>query len=274
MKKTILFGLILMICIPNILHADDFAVFRNTVKIAFEASGFYWDEHDDGDKLLDETGVIYGTGVIFNGILRPKQKAESDRYRLIYGGEIKLDFGTVDYDGHTQDGNPVTTEVDYLGITFEGHLGWLIKTQSPHRFVSPELGLGFHTWSRDLNSTSRANGYTEYWTNLYARTGLGFIFPLNDDLRWSVSGGANIPIRVTNSVDSKEYGEIDLSPEAFHPTPYCTIAFDYKRVGVSFYYDSFFFGESDKQTLENGRWVVQPESYTYKAGVELTFRVY
>lgn len=273
MKKTILFGLILITCIPNILHADDFAPFKNTIKVSAEASGFYWDEHNNGDKLLDEKGVIYGTGVIFNGITRANPKDESDRVRLTYGGELKLYFGTVDYDGHTQAGDPVTTEVDYSGLTLEGHLGWLIKTNSPHWFVSPELALGFSAWSRDLNSTSDARGYTENWTNLYSRAGLGFIFPLNDDLQLGVSGGANIPIRVTNSVDLEGYGDIDLSPEASHITPYCTIAFDYKRVGVSFYYDSFFFGESNKvHKAEN--YFLQPESYTYKAGVQLTFRVY
>lgn len=268
MKKTVLFVLILMLCIPKLLLADDFAPFKNSIKIAAEASGFFWTEHYGGRRLLEETGVIYGTGVIFNGITRKRRYAGSDRYRLTYGGALTLNFGTVDYDGHTQGWDPVETDVDYLGAALEGRLGWLNKTKTPNVFFAPELSLGINSWSRDLKSTSDAIGYKENWTNIYNRAGLKFLFLFNNDLSLSVTGGANMPISVRTRVDLEEYGTVKLSPEAFHLTPFFNIAFDYKRVGVSLYYDAFLFGESD--VASSG--IMQPKSYTDTVGVRLTFR--
>ncbi len=272
MLKSLIVGFAFLLLAPS-LYANDFANFKNSLKVSMEVSGFYWDEHYHGEKLLDETGTIYGIGTIFKGFSKKRTDSENDIHRLSYGGQAKIYLGTVDYDGQTQMGDPVETEVDYIGFNLEGNIGTVIKAGTAQLFIEPEFSLGVSTWSRDLNSTSDATGYIENWSNLYSRLGLSFIFPLNIHTKLKFSGGINLPIWVENRVDLYGTEDLELSPEPFHPSPSFTVNFDYKRFGITIYYDSFLFGKSDIEYLDNVGYL-QPESHTYNAGVRFSVIVF
>lgn len=272
MFRLLMIGFTLLLFIPP-SHADEFAAFQNNLDVSVEAYGFYWDEHFGEEKLLEETGTLYAAGVIFNGIAGTSASGERDTHRLTFGGLAKLNLGTVDYDGQTQAGDPVKTVVDYLGGTLEGHIGALIRTGSPRFFLEPSLSIGLSAWSRDLNDTEDATGYVENWTNLYTRWGIAFIFPLNHRQKFSFSGGLNLPVWVRNRVNFAGDDDLELSPEGFHPTPFFNAAFEFDRIGLSVFYDAFLFGESDVDYVQ-GEGYFQPESFTYQAGLRVTFRVF
>lgn len=266
MLRIIVAVMIFLASVPS-LYADDYAPFRNRFSIFADAGNFYWDEHYNGEKLLDEEGPIYGIGLSYMGF--SEQFEDADTYRITYGASLRFYFGQVDYDGQTQAGTPVQTDVDYLGATGEVKLGWMFKTGSNGLFIEPNVFLGVSSWSRDLQSTGTAIGYTENWTNFYTRIGITFAHPFTINSLLSFSGGATIPIYVKNEVD--DFGiDLTLEPEAFHLSPYADITYEYKRIGVKLYYESFEFGESDP---EYGVFI-QPESYTYNFGLRLYVTIF
>ncbi len=262
----ILIAFLVFLAFAPVSRADDYEPFKNKVRVFVDLSDFYWDEHYNSEKLLEETGSTFGIGVAYKGIAG--QRSTADGYRLTYGGRLSSNFGQVDYDGQTQSGTPAQTDVDYSGMTLEGHLGWLCKTSKNWLFIEPNLGLAFSTWSRDLQSTDTATGYKENWTNIYGRTGLTFAIPFKPNYMFSFSAGALFPLYVENEVNG-----IELEPEAFHLTPYANLAFEYKRFTIELFYESFLFGESDMKIMGNA-YVLQPESYTSKMGLRLLFAVF
>ncbi|MDA8140130.1 MAG: hypothetical protein M0036_15900 [Desulfobacteraceae bacterium] len=270
MPKILAAVLYLLVSVST-LHADDYAPFKYKLKVFVEGADFYWDEHYNGEKLLQEDGIIWGTGFTFQYLTRKSNTSEDDPYRLTYGGTLRLNFGKVDYDGQTQDGTPAQTKVNYFGATVEGHLGWLCKTSKEWLFVEPNINLGFSPWSRDIQSNDFATGYTENWIDLYSKAGLAFAFPFKPDFMLNLSGGAIVPLWVRNTVDLG--GTITLEPKAFIPSPYVDATFEYKRFGLCFFYESFQFGESDRVYVGN-YYYLQPDSYTYRWGLRLTFAIF
>lgn len=273
MFKILAFGLILLLAFSAPLHADDFSRFKTTTQLYIEASNFYWDEHMDGSKLLDETGWIYGLGLTVKDICRESLSFKPDLYRVTFGGNVKYQFGEVDYDGQTQNGTPARTKVDYSGFTFEANVGGLFKTNASWWFVEPRLSLGYSTWTRDLKSNGYAIGYKEYWQNFYSRFGAQFTFLFKSDYRLGLFAGISLPLWVANDADLGGGASIGLLPEPYHPTPYIDLAFEYKRFGVGIYYEAFRFGESDLVRVGDG-YVLQPESYTSKVGLRLMCAFY
>ncbi len=262
---------LMLLTSAQIVWADDYEPFKNkNLRIYADVADFYWDERYNNEKLLEETGAIFGTGVTFKGLSR--QHTNNDAYRLTYGFGLGFDFGQVDYDGQTQDGTPAQTDVNYLGMNLGGQLGWLFKTSADWLFIEPNLNLALTTWYRDLQSTDSARGYKENWTNIYGRAGLTFSLPFKHDYMFCISGGAIIPLYVKNEVNDITDG-FALKPKAFHPTPYANLAFEYKKFGIEMFYESFLFGESDGKFVEDA-YFLQPESYTYRLGLRLMYTVF
>ncbi|EDP75148.1 hypothetical protein [Hydrogenivirga sp. 128-5-R1-1] len=108
---------------------------------------FLWEEFDSsGNKLLDETGLILGLGL----------RGDAG----FFTGEAELYGGTVRYDGQTQAGDPVETDTNYLGVSAAG--GVWGEAGSTVR-LRGELLYRSELWVRDIESTSKAVGYSETW---------------------------------------------------------------------------------------------------------------
>ena len=87
------------------IRTDLAAPFDFGGKAGFE--NFGWEEFDDdGSKLLKESGTRYALSGFLGNTLRAKKN-------LIYRAEAKLYFGTVDYEGQTQDGVPAFSDTHY-----------------------------------------------------------------------------------------------------------------------------------------------------------------
>lgn len=273
MARILISGLLLLLTFAAPLCADEFDRFKATTRLFVETSHFYWDEHNHGAKLLDETGMLYGLGLSLSDICATGGEA----YRLTFGGKAQYAFGTVDYDGTIMEtGAPVQTDVEYSEITVEAYLGTMFKTGNPDWFVEPKLTLGYRNRGRDILSNAQARGYKESWQTCYSRLGVTAIVFMQKAYSLSLSGGAIIPLWAVNDVNI--YGQdVGVSPEPFHPTPYAEVGLEYKRVGIAAYYEAFSFGKSDPSDVyveELDSRLLQPESYEERFGIRLTVAFY
>jgi len=92
----------------------------------------------------------------------------SDMSRWMFGLQAELDYGSLDYDGATQSGIPLSEDSDdtlfetraLAGLDFEPGTDWLL---------TPFMGLGFRYWYNDV---SGAGSYTREVSYLYLPLGM------------------------------------------------------------------------------------------------------
>lgn len=257
------------------------APFDFGVKAGFEH--FVWEEIDeDGSKLLDETGARYVVSGFLGNTLRTKSQ-------FIYRAEAKLYFGTVDYDGQTQDRVPVTSDTNYTGLMLEGEAGYRAGN-ARGTFAWDIVGRGgWDSWVRDIdNSTDvtgrRVNGATEQYTILNLRVGTG---PYWQAGIWQARfiGGFKLPLFTNEYIRKEDSGyddDVTLEPKGRIST--FANFYNYFRLSekllltIEAFYDSYRFDRSDPEIVsENGNRfpIVQPKStqdnYGVQGGVSFSF---
>jgi hypothetical protein len=180
---------LLFLFLPAILSAED--TFQYEFGFYGGLESFRWEEFDSNDhRLLDETGARYHIGGFFGNLLKTQG--------VIFNAEGKIYFGTVDYDGQTQSGTPVESDVDYTGLMIEGVIGYRLPI-SNEKFAWDFLGgIGFDTWVRDIQDTTTASGqpvagYEEDYFIVNLKIGMG---PCMRAGRWrgQLHGGVKYPL--------------------------------------------------------------------------------
>jgi hypothetical protein len=133
-------------------------------ELYLHAGRLTWSEDDqDGRRLLDEKGPLYGVGV--RAVWAPAPALE-------LAGRLEGFLGEVDYDGETQAGEPVETTTEYYGLVAEGDVRLPLAAADRLRLL-PFAGLGARPWLRRLDNTRvDSGGYDEEWISLYGRAGL------------------------------------------------------------------------------------------------------
>ncbi len=237
--------------------------------LSLGVQNFYWDEYDDGDKLLDETGLLYQIGF------------EYDNFNMrdagtVYSVKVAYTDGSVDYDGQTQTGTPITTDTKYRGWDMEFNVGKRFKSSGSNSY-DLLAGLGYDSWTRDIESTytsggTRVSGYEEDYTMIYLRLTGGINMP---GTNWSnhVHGGVKYPLQTDEDV----WGTT-LNPEG-KVSPFIEWridAMDAGKVsyGFSVYYEETRFDESDTEYTNTSLGVVgiyQPESNRKETGVRFHY---
>jgi hypothetical protein len=222
---------------------------------------FVWEEFDDsGRKFLDETGQRYFVDLVGTNPI-------SRDWSIDFGGRVYS--ATVDYDGETMSGIPVTTDTDYNGYRLE--LGFTHFTARRRKLESGEwlirFAIGTDRWRRSLQDSrlsdgTPVSGYVERYTTHYATAGANY----RREGAWEFGFGAKAPFYTSEEVDIGG-SEVTLNPEgqlslfagmAFTLAPQWSIAFDY---------DSYRFAKSDP---EEGYY--QPESNQDTLGASVHFR--
>ena len=162
-------SLLVVVCVLVFGISDVHAFTLGDLDVYALAESFTWREFDDaGGQLLKESGPRFGVGVAFT-----REFAN----HLTLKPRIELNSGSVDYDGQTQSGVPVTTTTNYFGIKLEMDLAGRIRP-SQGFVLEPFAGIGIRAWSRDIKDGTAADGslaigYTENWTTFYGRLGSG-----------------------------------------------------------------------------------------------------
>jgi hypothetical protein len=231
---------------------------------------------------LDETGTRYVVNGFLGNTLRTKSK-------FIYRAEAKLYFGTVDYDGQTQDGVPVTSETNYTGLMMEGEAGYRAGNASGTLAWDIVGRGGFDNWIRDIdNSTDvtgrSVSGTTEQYTIMNLRVGTGPYWQVGV---WQARflGGFKLPILTNEYIRKEDSGfddDVTLEPKGristfFNFYNYFRIT---EKLLLTFevFYDSYRFDASNREVVSDGGQdilVWQPKStqdnYGVQGGVSFSF---
>jgi hypothetical protein len=263
-----------MIAAPAVF-ADELAP-KPSYAVNAGVEGFRWEEFSGGQRLLSETGPRLVVGITADHL---QQGDQTNPYAL----EARAYLGVVDYDGQTQSGVSVKTDVDYFGVSAEA-MGGLRLAGSPRMDLLG--GLGVDTWTRELQDGVTANGsiargYREDYFILYGKLGPGFLFQ-NETSRSYLQFGLKYPLYTYERAYLADIGfdsDVDLSPGK-QLSGYAKWQMnwgrqaDKPRFGVSIYYDSFRFSASTSKTVSAGSTlysVHQPESRMDVLGARLEY---
>lgn len=228
--------------------------------VEFGVENFRWREFEAGQRLLEESGPRYRLGVSWSGPLGAPWRAIELRGALYWAN--------LDYDGQacTLSGLcvPFQTDAEYLGVNGEA-----IAVRGIAAAGNGELfaGGGIDSWSRDVKGRDGVVGAVEDWTVFYLVAGAG--------ARWAQSGaryraqaGVKYPFYTHEVPDSFD---VTLEPEGrvsfFSRLNVDFVSAGRPRWGLSLYYDSYRFAESDKERV--GSVIIwQPESRQDTIGVQ------
>jgi len=219
-----------------------------------------WEEHEAGSRLLEETGAFGGV----EGELL---------FRLSGGTRVSLDgqvyFGSVDYDGSTQDGTPTQTEVDYSGVRWQGLLGFDVVPR-PEFDVLPCLGIGGRAWRRDLNDSPEGRGYVEDWLTIQAGAGLEVGVGKADVCRCHARAMLLYPLYNRAHYDLSDFGagnDVNVEPGR-RLTLRAEAGIRVRHFFAAVHYERLDFSASDEEPIRGGV-VWQPESEGTIAGVSV-----
>lgn len=222
---------------------------------------FTWTEKDPAQparELLEENGPRFTAVLSLDNFADPEMG-------LVYGFKARGYYGSVDYDGETNSGVDLRTEVDYAGGLGELSLGYRHIPDWAGYGFDVLGGLGGEYWSRDIQDGLDANGnpargYEEVYTVAYAKAGLGVADLTHAEWFGRLEAGVRYPLEVDERIDEFD---ADLSPGS-------SVSFyaEYElskrtaggnQVGVTLYYEGYRFEESPPASSSIGN-VVQPES--------------
>ncbi len=249
------------------------------------AERFIWQEYDrQGKRLLKESGPRATVAGTVDTLTQPDRN-------VVYSGQAKVYFGKVYYDGQTQAGVPITSDVYYDGVIAEVLAGYRLS-EAPG--INLLLGLGADKWSREIKDTQTANGapvagYTERYTIFYSKLGIHF-FSASGHWRNYFQVGGKYPFYTREKLAASDTGydnDVTLSPgkriSGFVTWKTEFTRNDQAKVNISLYYDSFRFSDSASEPVTvngasprlNGTpycCIYQPKSNMDVIGVQLGYR--
>ncbi len=243
---------------------------------------FDYREYNGQEILLDkETGPMPGLH-LSGAIHRDNWYSE-----LVY----EYHLGTVDYDGQTQNGAPLTTETEEDIVDLSLIVGRHFGSASRHRSAFFG-GLGYHYWERNILPTGNVAGILETYKWSYALLGMKLSFLKSD------KNGLLLDIRLRRMLDATMdidfLGFVDINGNQWDNTS-LNLGEDWSyRVGLPYilslgqnasltiepYISTWFIQRSNTQELTSGgqplqvqRLVIhEPQSETTNVGISLRYR--
>lgn len=222
-----------------------------------------WKEFStNGGPLDKESGPMFTVGA---GVSDFRRVDSGPIFRT--GGRLYL--GTLDYDGQTQAGIPLTTKSNYSGLQFEVLGGYRFARWL--RGIDLFGGGGWEYWNRSLQNTlaadgSPAYGYREQYYILYTRFGAGYFQEFGS---WSyrIKAGGKYPLY---TFEHANLGDgLNLAPGR-DLSGFARVSFEFgpstqSHFGLILSYDTYRFSQSSPKLLTNGGvpvgYFVQPESH-------------
>jgi hypothetical protein len=237
-------------------------------EIYLAIDSFTWKEFDeDGSRLLKETGPLVGFGFAY-------WRESDDHFILMPSAEVF--GGQVDYDGQTQTGIPVSTDVGYFGMNFKFDIGRRFRPAQGF-YLEPFGGLGYRFWFRDIRDSTTStgtpvSGYTEGWSVWNARLGLRGGKEFSETSRLFVEAGMKLPLYNENTAYLSNVGlgsDVTFNPGKM-VSYFAEAGVKINRFKGSLFYDGLRFSKSN--TVQSGIYLYwQPKSmmdiYGLKLGV-------
>ena len=222
---------------------------------------FVWEEfNDDGTRLLEESGPLFGFGGTLGGRLSP-------RWRAFGLGE--LFFGEVDYDGATIDGRPVKSETEYTGTKLEAGMSLALAPDAAVS-IEPLAGIGLRGWLRDLQDVSaEIRGYEERWLAIYAMLGAHLAATTSGGSLWTADLGVRLPLDNRAEYDFSNLGaDVTVTVEPGGDTAfYAEAGWAKDRFTVSAFFEQLRFDKSNVAVIGGELLIWQPESQADIAGL-------
>lgn len=250
MRKGIITACFAIISIqPTLLFAE------RTVN--FGAESFEWVEPVFD---LTESGTRYSIGISSGNLLSRSNGLLNELSATIYRGSI-------DYDGGLQNGEKLKSDTIYSGLKGEA------KFALRKNFFDISATFGIEKWKRKIKSATTdsgklGQGYTETYTQPYAKLGMGYLHQVGTGKgRFEI--GYKLPFSVEEEVDIIE--GLTLEPKGSDSV---YIQYRYqsgRRWGVTIYSEKTHFKESDYVRAGNMIFK-QPESQSEALGAKLTYR--
>lgn len=223
-------------------------------KLEFAPEYYYWQENANGMKLFDESGPRYGLELSYKN---PQDEG------WLWAGRFKFYYGSLDYNGQTMGGTPISTTSDYYGGLAELRLGYR-WSWTENQYVDLMGGAGVEDWERSLNGQG---GYDENWLPLYLKAGLE-LSP--ETTGWIATLGVKVPVYTVETVDMSRIGggTVTLYP-GIEPSLYAEAGYQFtKHLSAVAFFDSYWFAKSSPET-SGGVQFYQPESKSYQVGVKV-----
>ena len=267
--QALCFAMFMVCGIISVSHAS-----ADELYVYGTVESFTWREFDAGERAVMESGPLFGIGLSYFHEFE-------NRITVTPRGEIF--FGSVDYDGHActtdpitlqQTCQPATATVGYVGLTFDGDIGFRFKLKQSS-FIEPFGGLGLRTWRRDIRNGTAADGsatagYIEDWSTLNFRLGVRGGVDLSKSSKMFAEAGVKLPLY---NVNTAYVSDIGLGPDVtIHPgkqaSYFAEAGVTINRVRASVFYDGLRFSQSSP--VSNGMFVFfQPQSTMDVYGIRL-----
>lgn len=271
-SRDIMRHAIFYVCLAQ-LGAAHGSEYSQTIHVGLDLHAFHYKEYDARGHVLDrEDGVLPGLKVGF--------EARSGLYGIaIFAAAWN---GTVEYDGQTQAGSPLTatsdaTITDYRLAFSRGISSGANQAAVPARLIAE---IGTRRWDRKIRSTARTNSLYEVYRWPYYRLGGEISLSETDKLSVGAKALAGRTFSSSLEVHIKGYDTttLDLKPgNSFHLSIPVSYRWRPKRsLLVEPYFDYWHFDESSLQPLSrNGvsvGLVQEPENETSSFGITLSTR--
>lgn len=228
---------------------------------------FTWEEFSADSRILKEEGPLVGLG----GSVRLNLYDE----KVMLKAKAELFGGDVYYDGQTQNGIPVKTDVIYFGTKLESDLGWRFNLGKVS--LEPFAGLGYRWWLRALQDSvtddgngTPVSGTDERWQSFYSRLGGRATWSLTKEFAMFAEGGGKYPFYNENRADSPAGGKVTVKPGK-EWSAFAEIGLTYKRFRPSIFYEGFRFSRSDLVRIGSNLAVFQPKSDSDIFGINLNW---
>lgn len=236
---------------------------------------FQYEEFSDSGVFLDgEYGFIPGA------IIKRKQEHEtfsSEWVTSLYGN-------TIDYEGQTQGGNPLTTRSD--AIIFDTHLKLGFYPDAA-QVRGPYIGLGYRYWLRNIRSgydiySNSVAGLREHYYWFYSLIGFSTNLSTSEDVNFGFDARYTMMINGKMDVDFLGYNnyddtQVNLGNKAGARFVFpVQIKMQKQRLTISPYYEIINIGRSNNVPVySNGVptaiVIYEPRSETRNVGVEVSW---
>lgn len=221
---------------------------------------FQWEEFaDNGGKILSETGPRYF--IELKGTNRVEKHWWQDFSCRLYSG-------TVNYDGETMTGIPITTNTDYNGIRAEAGFNYLTERRKSELTDGDWLirfAVGVDSWRRGLQDTmagsTPVSGYSERYIVSYATVAGQYL-----GSGWRAGLGVMAPYYVTEDVSIISGANLNPSGQL---SPFANVEFFIEsRWSIMLEYETYRFAKSD---VVNGYFQPKSSRDSYSAFVRYHF---
>ena len=249
----------------------------STLSILGGVEQFRWREIDtDKRQLLEESGQRYNVAVNFDNLRRLNSG-------MVYSLGGKLYLGSVDYNGETQlTSIPVRSTTSYFGVQFDALGGYRFERHL--HGLDLLAGVGVDYWRRSIKDSyvqglGQVSGANEDYFAFNTRLGLGYFHEMGN-ARHYLQVGLKYPFYVFEYGYQTGADNVILNPKG-RASLFARYQWEFgnaarNRWGVSLYYDSYRFSQSNTvidtaNGVPTGYIIWQPESHQDVYGVQLGF---